>query len=868
MGLPWPLTGRSDELLTIGAALADPDVKGVLVSGEQGVGKSRIAREAMSVAASHGSATRWTVGSTSAREIPLGAFSAWVPSGVTDTVGLVRGVVETLTEAPPGTSVVLGVDDAHLLDDLSTFVVHQIVQRGLAKVILTVRDGEPIPPAVREVWTVARFGRLDLEALSCADTASLLAATLGAEVTAETAERMWTLTRGNALYLRHIVEHEVAERRIVRDGGRWCWTGVPGMAPGLVELVEARIGELAAPLDDVIDVVAVAEPIDLAALQRLTAADAVEEADARGLITLESAGTGIEVRMAHPLYAEVRRRRAPLTRLRRFRGMVADAFASSPDSDDIRVVVRRAALSIDSDVTPDADLLVAAARGAVWLADLALADRLADAAVRAGGGPEPIFLRAHALSWLGRGPEAENVLADVRVGELTEAQRGRLGFLRASNLLWELGDPVAAERVIDGLADIEPGIGRAHRDAFLAILWFATDQPARALQASEDLQLQDIPVVGTEVAWTLAQIRGDAGNTTEARRVAAAGYDAATRSLDAPHMRFNIADAELTALVLAGNVDDAQEVADRMRAEAANLPGAAQLLGVALTGRAALSRGDLDPACRHLQEAADGLSVSHAGGWGFRYRVAQVTALAMRGSTDAAAAALRGLDGVRRAFRRLDFERTTAAAWVAASQGAVSEAVAMLLGGAERSREAGRFAEEVVALQTAAQFGDRSGAARLDELAALVEGPRAGVAARFAAALVDADGAALAAVSEEFEGIGDLVAAVDAAAHAAIAYRRLDKRGSALTCSTRADALAARGGIVTPALRQASEALPLTDREVEIVMLIGAGLSNRAIAQRLTLSVRTVESHIYRAMSKTGTESRDEVAALLCRRNP
>ena len=38
------------------------------------------------------------------------------------------------------------------------------------------------------------------------------------------------------------------------------------------------------------------------------------------------------------------------------------------------------------------------------------------------------------------------------------------------------------------------------------------------------------------------------------------------------------------------------------------------------------------------------------------------------------------------------------------------------------------------------------------------------------------------------------------------------------------------------------------------------------IAERLTLSVRTVESHVYRAMSKTGTTTRDELAALLPRR--
>jgi DNA-binding CsgD family transcriptional regulator len=59
--------------------------------------------------------------------------------------------------------------------------------------------------------------------------------------------------------------------------------------------------------------------------------------------------------------------------------------------------------------------------------------------------------------------------------------------------------------------------------------------------------------------------------------------------------------------------------------------------------------------------------------------------------------------------------------------------------------------------------------------------------------------------------------------------------------------------------------LPLTERETEIVMLIGEGLSNRAIAERLTLSVRTVESYVYRAMMKTETTSRDELAALLPR---
>jgi len=154
----------------------------------------------------------------------------------------------------------------------------------------------------------------------------------------------------------------------------------------------------------------------------------------------------------------------------------------------------------------------------------------------------------------------------------------------------------------------------------------------------------------------------------------------------------------------------------------------------------------------------------------------------------------------------------------------------------------------------------------LRELEAIVEAPRAGLAARFAEALSDGDGTELHAVSEDFERMGDLVAAVDAAAHAALAHRRDDRKGSALTCSARADELAGRcGGASTPALRQASMQLPLSDREREIAMLIGQGLSSRAIADRLTLSVRTVEGHIYRAMAKTGATTREELAAMLPR---
>ena len=438
------------------AAVSDPGLAGILVSGPAGVGKSRIVREAMSSVAPKGFEPRWAVGTTSARNLPLGAFAPWAGTAGTDRLQLVRGVIESVTSAPPGTTVVLGVDDVHLLDELSTFVLHQIVQREAAKVVLTVREGERVPTEIYEIWRGGQFDRLDLQPLSADETAELLAATLGGPVDPDAAARLWKLTRGNALYLRNIVEQEIADGRIRQRNGYWQWIGEPIMPKGLVELIEARFGALSQPVGEVIDALAVGEPLEMTTLRRIADPDAIEEAHVRGLITVDEVDDGMEVRLAHPLYGEVRRSRSPETRLRRLRGLVAAELASAAGSDDMRNVVRRATLSLDSDLTPDADLLLKAAGGAVWLGDLRLADRLAKAAIRAGAAPRAYFLRAHALSWLPAGKEADAVLAELSASELTDDDRGRLAYLRALNTLWALGDAPRAKEIIDDAARSTP----------------------------------------------------------------------------------------------------------------------------------------------------------------------------------------------------------------------------------------------------------------------------------------------------------------------------------------------------------------------------------------------------------------------------
>jgi DNA-binding NarL/FixJ family response regulator len=54
----------------------------------------------------------------------------------------------------------------------------------------------------------------------------------------------------------------------------------------------------------------------------------------------------------------------------------------------------------------------------------------------------------------------------------------------------------------------------------------------------------------------------------------------------------------------------------------------------------------------------------------------------------------------------------------------------------------------------------------------------------------------------------------------------------------------------------------LTRREREILALLGEGLSNKAIAARLYLSVRTIEGHLANLYGKLGVRSRTEAALI------
>jgi DNA-binding CsgD family transcriptional regulator len=285
-------------------------------------------------------------------------------------------------------------------------------------------------------------------------------------------------------------------------------------------------------------------------------------------------------------------------------------------------------------------------------------------------------------------------------------------------------------------------------------------------------------------------------------------------------------------------------------------------MGLVIAGHAALAGGRVRDALTLLLEAWAGLSDSgHEAR--FRCRTLLATALSQAGQAQQAAPLLASIAaGWHPAYRLFRPDDLLAQAWGAAAEGSTTEAFSQAVAAADLAREMGAPAYEVLAWQTAVQFGDAIAA--LPRLTALADlGPRAVLSCAYARAWADQDGYALLKTSDSWTRLGDLVAAGDAAAQGADVHRRQGRRGSALAAATVAERLAARSGARTPALAIAVRPLPLTAREREIVTLAARGLSNKDIAERLTVSVRTVEGHLYRAGRKLGVSERAAFGDLL-----
>ncbi|MFF0732820.1 LuxR C-terminal-related transcriptional regulator [Streptomyces chartreusis] len=406
--LPWPFTGREDELELVRGALA-AGRHGIVITGPAGSGKTRLVTEA-----ARGADFARVAGTPETRRIRFAAFAHLVP----ETASL-HGACRHLS----GVRLLL-VDDAHLLDDASAALVHQLAVHGRTRLLVVTTDGAPAPGAISRLWTGELLPRLTLEPLPREDTARLLATeAAGAGLEPLTVNRLHGLCRGDLRLMRDLTG-AIRERGLltrVEDTPEWAWRGPVPMTATVRERTAHVFDRTCPEQAEILERLAFAEPLpldmeadrlDLRALEHLEA-DALVHADERGA-----------VRLAHPLHGPVLRAAAGRLRARR--------LSRTPEQCGPALDAERAALSRRIE---RADVRVAPAPVGEWLV--------------AEGAPLPAGYAAVRARFARLRGELREAAAWAREGLLHAADepscRRELALAEAQS-----GDATAAHKILGG----------------------------------------------------------------------------------------------------------------------------------------------------------------------------------------------------------------------------------------------------------------------------------------------------------------------------------------------------------------------------------------------------------------------------------
>ncbi|MFD9130429.1 AAA family ATPase, partial [Kitasatospora sp. NPDC059571] len=410
----WPFIGRRNELERVGDAAADPHCRAVLVCGRPGTGKSRLVEEYVELARSRGHRTAHLTASATAAAVPLSALAPLLPP---PTAGappagpqeLFAAVHARTVEQAGDRRFILGVDDLHLLDPASLALLTAVCAGPGVLLVATLRDQAPLPDALAAWWRAGRALRLDLAELERPTMDTLLHLALGAPIAAPAGAALWAASRGNLLYLRELVLRGVADGALAKSDGVWCLTARLSAGDGVAGLVRERLEALTADQRDVLERLALCEPLGVDELLADTGEPLLTALEESGLITVRPDGRRLEARLTHPVHGDVLKAGMPRLRVR---SLLLDQIARVEARGARRSgdALRLAGWRLDATGTADPDLLVRAARLAHYAHDIERMHDLARAALRQGPDPRAVLLLGIALGELGRADEAVEVL--------------------------------------------------------------------------------------------------------------------------------------------------------------------------------------------------------------------------------------------------------------------------------------------------------------------------------------------------------------------------------------------------------------------------------------------------------------------------
>ncbi|CRZ15438.1 regulatory protein LuxR [Mycolicibacterium neworleansense] len=770
----WPFVARDVELREAAQALRG-GARGVVLAGKAGVGKSALARVLAEGLEAEGCPVRFVLGTETGQAVPLGAFRhALTLTDAHDPTVMLAAAHERLASDP---DLVIVVDDAQHLDPLSALLVQQLAVHGSPRLIVTIGNGAPASDAVTALWKEQLLLRLDLEPFTREQTGELARAVLGGDVDERAVGELHRFSSGSPLYLRGALNAALGDSVFVCDQGRWRLRGQLRASADLHALIESRFDTLTPAERDVVEVVSTAEVLDWDVLVAACDTDAIARLERRGAIQVLNDAACTLVQPGHPIIGEVARGRCSKTRSRQINTLLASllgAHLESPNNGtipDVRGRIQLARFMAGGNGPADPDVITDAAANAVTMSNLALGEELARYALDHGAGLPAAIVLADAMSWQGRGEQAEELLARSVPPAGDEPALARWGCLRASNLFFGCARPDAAHSV---LATVR---GRVHRSQTLHLVvameavfaFFAGDLAGAIASGTETLGTEVSSTANVWAALATSSALALSGRTDEVVAVAQAGELAAEDCGSGPQ-RYWLAFAQVSAGVAEGDLGRAQRVCDRYTVPAAGSPQAEAIV-TALSGRVALARGHLASACEALQAAVWATPQGLPPGWLMVVAAWLAQAEGMRGNGPAAGAALLRAEaagvGPLDVFRP---ELELARAWAAAANGDPESAVEHALRAAQCAKAGGMVTVELAALHTALRFGNTSGHRRVRHLARAHGGRMAEAITAHGLGLAQHDPDQLVTATDRFEAIGALALAADAAAHAAQEY--------------------------------------------------------------------------------------------------
>ncbi|MGN6693123.1 MAG: AAA family ATPase, partial [Aquihabitans sp.] len=867
---PWPLARRTAEQDAFEAALDQDGTNVVVLYGPAGVGKSRLADAFLDAAEEQGRLTARVTASAAAALMPLGALAPVLPHDL-DATATARDLFERtrsqLQSLGGDGRLVLMVDDAHLLDTSSAVLLTQLIDAGAVFVVATIRAGEALPDAVAGWWRSERAVRVDLQDLDRSATGDVLRLALGGEVGADAVRRFHESSGGNPLLLRELVIQALHADRLKDDSGTWRLLGPIPPSQRLSELFAVRLGQLGEDARSVLEQLALCAPLGPAELTGSSTDRDLEELERAGLIRVFLDDHRQVLNLAHPLYGEAVRASLPVLRRRSLLLAAAERveeLGARRREDPRRIATWR----LDAGGSPDPALLLQAATVARYAHDFAEVERLAELVMRAQPGPEAALLLGEAHYELGHFDQSEAVLAAPMPEGTSVDLLTRQATLRTKNLQWGLCDWSTAMEVVDAAIEAigpEDGVDVVAEKG--SVLLFS-GHPQQAIDLFDSIEVRT-PRTEILIALVESPALAAVGQTARAVEVAVEGFavhSAMEDPLALAHPGTHIVN-QVFALVEAGRLDEADELAGLgYEVAVADAVPIAQIWFALMLGKSAGLRGRMDESLRWYQEGA-----STARLHGFRGPLSGglagvAVAQATLGRAAEAAAAIEEYRTLP-PFSFFGHDHAIGIAWSQWVNGDPQGARATLLAEAALAYEDHHNGSAGWLWHDASRLGARGLTDQMQSVAATGDSPVVAARAAHVTALEAADADGLESASEAFEALGAILLAAEAASDASSQLRRNgdQRRGAAL--ANRSKQLMERcPGVRTPALAPADVAVPLSAREREIASLAGSGLTSQEIADRLFLSIRTVDNHLQKAYAKLGVNRREHLAEALGQR--